>query len=292
MDKQAIEAFGIRLGTIRELHLSCPLGAAVDLLDALGVDAVKEPLEVRWGHMRLPQDHDHTFSEDVRLRSLKLTYQQGLPNGEDDKWLDPKFGRRFGGVGIESLSLQFAPIGRLPETSLRGLSNLRSLAIQDCRSELRLFNSAFADLGSLTQLSLHKCHMRSIDAELLQPLSALETLDLGRNAFADLPDGLFASNGRLTSISLVDSWTGERTLRRGFLRGVSKLERFLYSSPKGNATFRDPDFFAGCANYLENVSVQHSRLPNNDLSIFQGLEKLRYGTNAIYCIQFGRLELN
>ena len=91
-------------------------------------------------------------------------------------------------------------------------------------------------------------------------------------ASRDIPKNLFKLTSSLEVIKLTDvpyegNWTSD------MLPGT--LREFYFSPRKVTSAFVDEELFKKCCPDLETVSIQGSRLPSNDLSIFNGLKKLR-----------------
>ena len=133
---------------------------------------------------------------------------------------------------------------------------------------------AFAGLPNLTKLTLSMCRINNTNIRVnVFNISTLKYLDLSDNDFSDIPKKLFTQTSRLEIIKLTDvkyegNWTSD--MLPGALRE-------FYFSPKGKATpaFTEEELFKKCCPNLEAISIQGSRFPNDDLSIFNGLQKLR-----------------
>ena len=131
---------------------------------------------------------------------------------------------------------------------------------------------AFAGLPNLTKLALSWCRIKNISVHVFN-ISTLKYLDLSNNDFSDLPKKLFTQTSglvviKLTGVPYEGNWTSD------MLPGT--LREFHFS-PKRKATpvFAEEELFKKCCPNLETLSIQGSRFPHDDLSIFNGLQKLR-----------------
>ena len=140
---------------------------------------------------------------------------------------------------------------------------------------------AFADLPNLASLSLRHCSgARTEDVLQIQEdvfnISTLRYLDLSRNRFTDIPKNLLGQLSRLEVLKLTDvryggDWKSESCMLPKSLTGF----HFSSASTKVNSSFADEELFKTCCPNMETISIQGSRFPNDDLTMLNGLQKLR-----------------
>lgn len=184
---------------------------------------------------------------------------------------------------LEEISIKNTAIKQIPNDTFSGLSGLKTLKIISNSDINETFApDLFKGLISLETLLLRQNNQSYLHESSFRELISLKYLDIGGNRFRTIPINIFELNANLEELKILNDCNTHnlspcsRSLTSDLLKPLTKLQSFSYSlfnrDPCANFT---QDFFRHSTYSLSQVRISHACLPNDDLSVFQSLQRVK-----------------
>jgi Leucine-rich repeat (LRR) protein len=191
------------------------------------------------------------FRDLKNLRQLSLDFR-----GENQTFEFPT--QIFNGLtSLRSLYIYGSLATKLPDGFLNGMVHLRHLGISANPLLTELPETLFADLSSLTELTLSGNGIKRLPATLFTGLKSIDEITAINNKVEKLPVGLFNGLTNLTKINLMDNQIAG-SIPYGIFSNLPKLDQIELSTNR--ITALEADAFVGLP------QLRYVRFAGNDIA--------------------------